>query len=157
MRESPLHDYEHQQPGTLLRVTVGLAVVALGVIAIASLAAGDNRGATWGCVLGTMFAMIFALFHSLTVRVSHNAIAISFGIGIVQKSFVIDDIQTVAIVKNHWYNGWGIRRIRGGWLYNVSGFDAVEIKTKNGRRYRIGTDQPRELLAAIESGIAASS
>jgi len=152
-----LHDYEHQQPGTLLRVAIGLTVVAFGVIAIASLAAGDNGGVTWGCVLGAMFAMIFALFHSLTVRVSHNAIAISFGIGIVRKSFVIDDIQTVAIVENHWYNGWGIRWIRGGWLYNVSGFDAVEIKLKNGRRYRIGTDQPRELLAAIESGIAASS
>ncbi len=46
-----------------------------------------------------------------------------------------------------WYYGWGIR----GWLwpkmwiYNVSGFDAVEIKLKNGKMYRIGTDEPKKL------------
>jgi len=48
--------------------------------------------------------------------------------------------------KNHWYYEWGIR----GWLwpkmriYNVSGFDAVEIKVKNGKTYRIGTDEPKK-------------
>ena len=53
--------------------------------------------------------------------------------------------------KNRWYNGWGIRLIPRGWIFNVSGFDAVEIQMKNGRRYRIGTDEPEALLAAIQS------
>ena len=35
------------------------------------------------------------------------------------------------------------------WIYNVSGFDAVEIILKNGKIYRIGTDVPKELEVAI--------
>jgi len=54
-------------------------------------------------------------------------------------------------VHNHWYYGRGIKLTPHGWLFNVSGFDAVEIQLKNGRKYRIGTDEPDALLAAIES------
>jgi len=35
------------------------------------------------------------------------------------------------------------------WVYNVSGFDAVEIKTINGKIYRIGTDDQENLEQAI--------
>jgi hypothetical protein len=35
------------------------------------------------------------------------------------------------------------------WIYNVSGFDAVEITMKNGKIYRIGTDEPLKLEQAI--------
>ncbi|MDY0387304.1 MAG: hypothetical protein RBT65_09290 [Methanolobus sp.] len=35
------------------------------------------------------------------------------------------------------------------WIFNDSGFDAVEIKTKNGKIYRIGTDEPKQLERAI--------
>jgi hypothetical protein len=48
-------------------------------------------------------------------------------------------------VKNHWYYGWGIRFWPGMTIFNVSGFDAVEITMQNGRRYRIGTDEPAQL------------
>jgi hypothetical protein len=54
-------------------------------------------------------------------------------------------------VKNQWWWGWGIRLIPGGWLYNVSGLDAVELKMKNGRVYRIGTDEPRKLAEFIQA------
>jgi hypothetical protein len=39
----------------------------------------------------------------------------------------------------------------------VSGFDAIEIQLKNERKYRIGTDQPKKLLAAVESALAGPS
>jgi hypothetical protein len=39
------------------------------------------------------------------------------------------------------------------WIYNVSGFDAVEITLKNGNTYRIGTDEPKELEQAILQSI----
>jgi hypothetical protein len=35
------------------------------------------------------------------------------------------------------------------WIYNVSGFDAVEIKMKDGKTYRIGTDEPEKLEQTI--------
>jgi len=34
-------------------------------------------------------------------------------------------------------------------IFNISGFDAVEIKMKNGKIYRIGTDEPKKLEQAI--------
>jgi len=151
-----MHDYEHQQPGTLLRVTLGVLSLGFGMFTLIWLVSGHGEAAIWGGAIVAVFVVFLALFHSLTVRVSRDAINISFGVGLIRKSFTVDDIETAAIVRNHWYNGWGIRWIPGGWLYNVSGFDAVELRHKNGRRYRIGTDQPRELFAAIESEISAA-
>jgi hypothetical protein len=55
-------------------------------------------------------------------------------------------------VRNRWWWGWGIRRIgRGQWLFNVSGLDAVELSMKNGKTYRIGTDEPQRLCEVVQS------
>ena len=54
-------------------------------------------------------------------------------------------------MRNLWYYGWGIRYTPHGWLFNVSGLDAVELELKNGRTWRVGTDEPVELLAAIQA------
>jgi hypothetical protein len=53
-----------------------------------------------------------------------------------------------------WYAGWGIRWTGDGWLYNVSGLRAVELRTRHGKRYLIGTDRPEELEAAIRQAAA---
>lgn len=91
------------------------------------------------------------LFDSLTVSVSNNFIEVRFGIGIIRKQFAIAKIQSATIVRNKWYYGWGIRLTPRGWLYNVAGLDAVEIRLNNGKQYRIGTDEPQELHKAINS------
>jgi hypothetical protein len=44
-----------------------------------------------------------------------------------------------------------------GWLWNVSGIDAVELTMKNGDRFRIGTDEPEKLVTAIEAVIPIKS
>jgi hypothetical protein len=57
-------------------------------------------------------------------------------------------------VKNAWWYGFGIRVIPGGGrLWNVSGLHAVELLLKDGRRLRIGTDQPAALSLAIEHAV----
>ena len=45
----------------------------------------------------------------------------------------------------------GPLKIDGAWVYGVSGLDAVELQMKEGRRFRIGTDEPDRLLGAIET------
>jgi len=57
------------------------------------------------------------------------------------------------MVKNHWYYGWGIHLTPHGWLYNISGFLAVEIQMKSGKKYRIGTDEPKKLIEAIQQSL----
>jgi len=82
-------------------------------------------------------------------------VKIKFGYGIFRKRFALKEIISAEAVKNHWYYGWGIRRrlIPPMWIYNVSGFDAVEIKMRNGKTYRIGTDEPQRLEQAIKQEI----
>ena len=144
-----------------MRAMTGSWVVVFGVLAVVMLALGQKEAAiVLGVItvgLALVLGIVLALCHSLTVRVSRSEIALSFGVGLIRKQFPIGDISSASIVQNRWYNGFGIRKIRGGWLYNVSGFDAIEIQLKNERKYRIGTDQPKKLLAAVESALAGSS
>ncbi|MCF7974996.1 MAG: hypothetical protein K9N55_14360 [Phycisphaerae bacterium] len=105
--------------------------------------------------LGILVGCLF-LFHALTVTVSTDAIQLRFGIGLIRKRFAVAQVQDAAVVRNRWYYGWGIRLGPRGWIFNVSGFDAVEIRMKNNRQYRIGTDDPEALLAAIQSAITKS-
>jgi len=39
-------------------------------------------------------------------------------------------------------------------MWNVSGLDAVELALDGNRRYRIGTDDPEGLAAALERATA---
>ncbi len=98
------------------------------------------------------FIAALVLFYALTVEIQNNIITCSFGIGLIRKSISLSEIQTVRAVQNPWYAGWGIRWIPGQyWLWNVSGFEAVELSMKDGKRFRIGTDEPDALVLAIES------
>jgi hypothetical protein len=90
------------------------------------------------------------IFHSLTVEITGNELRWHFGPGLWGYSLALDEIDSVAIVRNHWWNGFGIRMAPGFRLYNVSGLDAVELRLKSGDIRRIGTDDPRGLAAAIE-------
>ena len=80
---------------------------------------------------------------------------IKFGYGIYKKKFLLNDIMSVKTLKNNWYYGWGIRFWPWPkmWIYNISGFDAVEITMKDGRIYRIGTDEPNHLERAITKSL----
>jgi hypothetical protein len=92
-----------------------------------------------------------ALFYSLTATISEKFLEIRFGVGLIRKRFPLKDIASCRSVKNSWFYGWGIHMTPHGWLYNVSGLDAVEITTKSGKKYRIGTDVPLELEQALHS------
>ena len=103
----------------------------------------------------SLIMVIIASFAYLNVMIDENYLRIKFGYGLFRKRFELKKIISAKIVKNHWYYGWGIRFWPWPhmWIYNVSGFDAVEIKMKNGRRYRVGTDEPQKLEAAIMQAI----
>ena len=102
-------------------------------------------------VVLVVLVVVAALFANLTVEVSNGRLFVRFGVGLIRKSFRIGDIVGVDAVRNRWYYGWGVRYTPHGWLFNVSGLDAVEIALENGRKYRIGTDEPEALLAAIRA------
>ena len=104
-------------------------------------------------VTATMVLILFILssFASLQVCIDAKYLQIKFGYGIYQKKILLNDIVSATSVKNHWSYGWGIRYLICPkiWIYNVSGLDTVEIQLKNGKTYRIGTDEAKKLQQAI--------
>lgn len=143
--------YRHTQIGHVIRYSIGAGMLFVVIAFAFTLNAGETAPAI---ILGSSLAMLtlsLLLFHSMTVSVRNDAIALSFGPGIIRKTIAAADVTSCRSVRNPWYYGWGIHLTPAGWLFNVSGFDAVEVTLANGRRYRIGTDAPQELEMAIRN------
>ena len=70
-----------------------------------------------------------------------------------QPTHWLNEITSARAVTTHWIYGWGVRWIPRGWLWNVSGLDGVELALVSGRRFRIGTDEPEQLAAAIQGAL----
>jgi hypothetical protein len=150
--------YKHTQIGYLILV-ITLAVLALftWVQITAGAEPPSYYSGTNFLIIAIMFLILFTLasFATLTASIDENYLRIKFGYGIFRKKFLLSEIVSTKQVKNHWYYGWGIRLwlCPKMWIYNVSGFDAVEIIMKNGKVYRIGTDVSEELETAIKQAI----
>jgi hypothetical protein len=115
---------------------------------------GDNPGPSVLYLGFAIFSLILlSLFSHLTVTGYTNHLRIAFGIGLIRKKFYFKDIKNCSTEKTPWYYGWGIRKIPGGWLYNVSGFWSVQLNMKNGKMYRIGTDEPKKLAEFVRARI----
>lgn len=139
--------YQHIQIGYLMIITLAIALLF-----IASLMA--VYGFNW--VVFTVLIILgicLVLFSALTVLIEEDILEIRFGPGVIRKKFSLKDIESCQVVKNPWYYGWGIHLTPYGWLYNVSGFYAVEIRMKTGKKYRIGTNVPNDLEKVILQSI----
>jgi hypothetical protein len=139
--------YSHTQIGWVIIALVLIAVVAIGSVLILD----ELHWIPLALCIGLLVALL--LFASLTVVGYENHLEIRFGIGLIRKRFAFKNIQSCSRVRNSPLYGFGIRIIPGGWLYNVSGLDAVELQMKDGRKYRIGTDVPDELLRFLQHRI----
>ncbi|MEK7647368.1 MAG: hypothetical protein AAB378_03330 [Patescibacteria group bacterium] len=150
--------YKHTQISYLM-IVVTLAVLALFAWAYITARAEPPSyySGTNFLITAIMVLILFTLasFTTLTTSIDKNCLQIKFGYGIFRKKFPLSEIVSAKQVKNHWYYGWGIRLWLWPkmWIYNVSGFDAVEIIMKNGAVYRIGTDVSEELETAIKQVI----
>jgi len=139
--------YEHTQIGYLIIVATVAAMVLIGIILA-------NAGINW-IAIGTLvvIAVALVLFSSLTVVIWEEELEVRFGPGLIRKRFKLNEIESCQVVKNPWYYGWGIRLTPHGMLFRVSGFHAVEIKLRTGKKYFIGTDVPQKLEEAIRQAI----
>ncbi len=95
--------------------------------------------------------LLFSLFifRAMTIEVDSTTLRWWFGGRLWTHSVAINEIEAVVSVQTRFWHGWGIHRVSGGWLYNVSGRSAVEIRLRGGKLLRLGTDEPERLLNAI--------
>jgi len=90
------------------------------------------------------------LFYKLTIKIGDETLCASFGVGIIRKRLWLAYIAGCQAIRIRWWYGWGIHLTPYGWLYNVSGFDAVAITLRDGRKFALGTNDPHGLTAAIQ-------
>ena len=121
------------------------------ILALLSTVAGWRSGQWTAAIVPAVPIIIALLFSSLTVSVNERELRWYFGPGLWIYQLPVDEIETVAVVRNQWWNGFGIRMRPGFRLYNVSGLDAVELRLNSGDVRRIGTDDPGGLYAALSS------
>jgi len=137
--------YKHTQIGYLLIVLLGSALfITLYLLMV--------TGFNWIAIIAVLIlALCLYIFSTLTVTVTASTLDLYFTARFIHKQFPLDAIRAVRVVKNPWYYGWGIHRVPDGWVYNVSGTQAVELTLRNGRKERIGTDEPEQLAAAVRA------
>ena len=143
--------YKHTQPGYVILISTALSCLIIGVIMLTLEA---NL-----IVVGVLLMIIVAtiLFASLTIEIKDNFLHWRFGPGLIRKRVPVTDIEHAEAVRNSWLYGWGIHMTPHGWLYNVSGMEAVQIRLKSGRTFRLGTDEPQRLCEAIDQALQIGS
>jgi len=139
--------YNHTQMGwVIIAFVLGAAVIIAAVLIF-----HEFHWIAFIAALTLLIALL--LFASLTVVGYETYLEIRFGIGLIRKKFLFEKIRSCKKVRNSPLYGYGIRIIPGGWLYNVSGLDAIELQMKDGKKYRIGTDNPDELLRFLQQKV----
>jgi hypothetical protein len=138
--------YEHTQIG---HVIIG------SLLAIILIASGGLRGHHAApAIIWIILLVCLVLFYRLKIIIDDKTLCASFGPGIIRKKVGLAEIVRCEPIRIRWWYGWGIHMTPFGWLYNVSGLDAVAITLRDGRKFALGTDDPHGLIDAIKPYIS---
>jgi hypothetical protein len=145
----PAIRYKSTQSAYILPLTVAVLAVAAGFWAAST--DEDDTGALIAWLVLSFVAVVGLVFSRLTVMVGKGQVLAEFGPGRPRRRYHLTEVTAVRKVRSKWYHGWGLRWIPNGTMYNVWGLDAVELQLESGKVFRIGTDEPDRLVAALEA------
>jgi hypothetical protein len=141
--------YRHTQTATLM-----LLISVLGLAGGIWIGVGqpfDTVGNVIIELVSLLLVVVGLVAARLTVSIDGRSVSTWFGWGWPRRTIALVDIVSAERVRNSWWHGWGLRMVRGGWMYNNAGYDAVELRLASGKVFRIGTDEPDVLLGAIDA------
>jgi hypothetical protein len=133
--------YEHTQIGHVIIWSL------LAIILVAS--GGLIAHHAQPVIISLILLVCLVLFYKLKITIEDETLCASLGAGIIRKKVRLADIVGCEAIRIRWWYGWGIHLTPYGWLYNVSGFNAVAITMRDGRKIAFGTDDPHRLIDAI--------
>jgi hypothetical protein len=146
--KAALVKYRHRQFGKALFIALSIgAVLCLIIPGILS------KGVPIRLVLAAILAVCAFFFSSLTIEVTDQHLRWRFGPGLIRKQVLLADIDHAEVTQTKVKEGWGIHLTSRGWLYNVSGFQAVAIRLKTGKQILLGSDEPERLVMALGEAI----
>ncbi len=145
--------YEHRQTGWVMLVSALVPLAVIGSIEITSPAVDRLVPPALLSMLAIAAILLLTGFASLSVTVTRTRLIARFGVGLVGRTIALDDVVATRVGRTRWYEGWGIHWTRRGMLYNVAGFETVELDLRTGRRVRIGSDDAARLAATVARAI----
>lgn len=98
--------------------------------------------------------LVVSTFTALRVTVTDDTVTVAFRFGWPRRRLDLGRVTSYRRTRYSAVHGWGIRAIRGGWLWRASGRDAVEIAVRDGRNLGIGCVDPDALIAALDAALA---
>ncbi len=102
--------------------------------------------------IGLLMTLLAACFHYLQISDQGERLAIQFGpLPIFRRTVRYDIIERVEVSRTSLLDGWGIHlSLRGGWVWNLWGYDCVLLHLKGGKLWLGTNDAPK--LAAFLAG-----
>jgi len=141
--------YRETQPATSIRVITGLTFLCLVILVVAMPLPNPARIIL--SAAGAMELMLAFLLWNMTVEVKEGAVRVSFGPGLIRRSYPVAKIVAATPTSRPWYAGRGVRVAPRATLMIVSGKTALELQLESGRRIVVGTPDPARLAEAIDS------
>lgn len=140
--------YQRSQPLWLLWVVLpGTAALTWW---LAGAVQADPQAQLAVAAVAAIELLVLAGLGRFVVQVDHQTLRWHFGyLGWPSWQLPLADIRSVEQARSSWVEGWGIRRTKEGMLYNARGNRAVRLTLKDGRRLRLGSDEPERLAAFI--------
>ncbi len=147
--------YRHTQFGWVLAGALALGVLVTAGVTLL-LPEGAMRAPWWTpLLLVGLLAFSLGLFGWLTVEVDAREVRLALGVGALRKTVPVAEIVTCQRIRTRLWWGWGLRWTPAGWLYNVSGREAVRLELARERPVIIGSDDADALKTAIDASVAA--
>lgn len=142
--------YSHKQLAVTILVALGLGA---GLCLLFGIAFNAPRARLTLFLLAAVLGICAIVFCSLTIELSDSFLSWYFGPGLIRKHVATTEIKDAIVTKSRLVHGWGVHFTSKGWLYNVSGFDAVQITLKSGKTFLLGSDEPEQLCSALQRAI----
>jgi hypothetical protein len=139
--------YNHRQSGFIGPL---LAALAVGMLTWSMFMPDE---ASWVLAsIAALHSVLAVCFWHLETDVRDRQLKVSFGPLRLFRTTRQLDGATAETARSDWLDGWGIHRIPGrSTIWNISGFDCVEITFVDGKPLRIGTNDVDGLTAAINA------
>ncbi|MEN0067941.1 MAG: hypothetical protein AAGA48_37775 [Myxococcota bacterium] len=111
----------------------------------------DGHWSEVGVLVGTLVTYGI-LVGMLTVLIDDRALELRLGIGLIRRRIPLDTIVSVDAGRHGWWwLGPGAHWTPSGWLWHAAGSRAIKLTLADGRRLRVGTDEPDHLVVAIRT------
>jgi len=127
-----------------------LAIAALPVLAVVAI-----RGPVPSALIALFLLLaigVLVAFARLVVDVDREAITVAFHFPWPKRTIPISEVRSAEVMTYRAfldYGGYGVRLGLRGWAWSVSGNQGVLVESTNGSRLMIGSQRPKELVAAI--------